>query len=104
MFHVRSAKPEIIVFLLCICRLLTETAKQAQGPWGGSGEWTEVEVFSNLVFAQYLIWILVSFIFSKWSTDFDVNISNTRWKIFASTLEVPSKLPDKRFWWLGSCI
>ncbi|KAG6653730.1 uncharacterized protein LOC122309768 [Carya illinoinensis] len=24
-------------------RLLTETAKQAQGPWGGSGEWTEVE-------------------------------------------------------------
>lgn len=33
-------------------RLLTETAKQAQGPWGGSGEWTEVEVFSDLVFAQ----------------------------------------------------
>lgn len=52
---VRSAKLEIIVFLLCISRLLTETAKQAQGPWGGSGEWTEVEVFSDLVLVQYHI-------------------------------------------------
>jgi hypothetical protein len=40
-------------FSFCICRLLTETVKQSQDAWGGSSEWREVEVLSDLVFAKY---------------------------------------------------
>lgn len=40
-------------FSFCFCRLLTETVKQSQDAWGGSSEWKEVEVLSDLVFAKY---------------------------------------------------
>ncbi|RRT75616.1 hypothetical protein B296_00031043, partial [Ensete ventricosum] len=28
---------------LCFCRLITETARQSQDAWGGSGDWSEIE-------------------------------------------------------------
>lgn len=31
--------------LLSSCRLITETSRQAQEGWGGSGDWSEIEVF-----------------------------------------------------------
>ncbi|GFY88065.1 hypothetical protein Acr_06g0000050 [Actinidia rufa] len=35
-------------------RLLTESAKQSQAGWVGSGDWTEVEVSFNLAFRRHL--------------------------------------------------
>lgn len=39
----------MMLSLFFFCRLLTETVKQSQDAWGGSSDWSEVEVSSDVV-------------------------------------------------------
>ena len=43
-----------LFFSWCVFRLLTESVRQSQGPWGGSSDWSQVEVLYDFNFLFFI--------------------------------------------------